>query len=418
MVIFKYRINQEKCICGNFRHTSNISETNEVWNWEKHTAKEETKCYGVLPHSNSPYLRCDVKEVNKVGLVLFGVWNIPIPSMIMRMVGDATSTLNVTLEKEVLRGISDAAVASDAWIITSGYKEETTSELIGEIVYKNRVKNAELNFSAIAVGKWGNIRDREKLYGSGNRVCKHGPSAPGRYTLEPNHTHYICFDDGSYNSPDNGEFASRLARQISYGARRRIPLVTIVAGGNLYALKSIWVDLIYQVSVVIVDQSGPLANILCKHYKATKNISKATRTQTDEDIDRDKRSSDDENDIDMVMFEYSFTLPKPGEEPPSTELTLREVLRPFSKRERLDIYNDLLKLYIAIRKEEYKTAGKKLPAGELLNLGEKRTLANYIFWFATCLTFPLRDNIHIFDFNTSTSLQSTLYGALVQGKSE
>jgi hypothetical protein len=44
--------------------------------------------------------------------VLFGLWNIPIPSLIMRMIGDAISTLNVRLEKELLRGISDAAVAS------------------------------------------------------------------------------------------------------------------------------------------------------------------------------------------------------------------------------------------------------------------------------------------------------------------
>ncbi|CAF1154218.1 unnamed protein product [Adineta steineri] len=320
MIVFKHRVNREKCICGNSHDWSNTSELNEVWDWEKHTETEPTKCYGILPHSKSPYLRCDVTEVEKVCLVLFELWNIPIPSLIMRMVGDAVSTLNVTLEKEVLRGISDAAVASDAWIITSGYKEETTSELIGEIVYKNRVKNAALNFSAIAVGKWGNIRDREKLYGS-NQVCEHAPSPPGRYALEPNHTHYICFDDGTYNSSDNGEFASELAREISYGARRRIPLVTIVAGGNLYALDSISDDLINQVSVVIINQSGPLANILCKHYKATKNISKATRNQTDEDIARDKRSGDDENDIDTVMLEYSFRLPRPGEEPPSTELT-------------------------------------------------------------------------------------------------
>ncbi|CAF0881815.1 unnamed protein product [Adineta steineri] len=318
------------------------------------------------------------------------------------MIGDAISTLNVKLEKEVLRGISDAAMASDAWIITNGYKEETTSELIGEIVYKSRVKNTELNFSAIAVSKWGNIRDREKLYGSGNQVSEHDALPPGRYTLEPNHTHYICFDDGTYNSTDSGTFASKLARAISDKAR--VPLVTIVAGGNLYALKSIWDDLINQVSVVIINVS-------------VKDTSKATRNRIDEDIGRDERSSNDKNDINMIMLEYSFTLPKSGGVSGPTKLTLREILRPFGKQ-RLDIHNDLLKLYVAIRKEEYKTAGKKMPLGELLDLNEKQSLAKYIFWFATCLTSPLRDNIHIFDFNISTSLQTTIYVASVQGKSE
>jgi hypothetical protein len=51
---------------------------------------------------------------------------------------------------------------SDACIITSAYKEDTISQLVGEVVYKNRVKNPEITFRAVGVGKWGNIRDRPK----------------------------------------------------------------------------------------------------------------------------------------------------------------------------------------------------------------------------------------------------------------
>jgi hypothetical protein len=94
--------------------------------------------------------------------------------------------------------------------------------------------------------------------------------------------------------------------------------------------------------------------------------------------------------------------------------SLKEALRPFGKL-RSDIYNDLVKLYGIIRQEEYKTAGKKLPIGELLNWNEKRTLAKYVFRFATCLSPPLRDQIHIFDFSPSNSLQNTIYNASVQG---
>ncbi len=32
--------------------------------------------------------------------------------------------------------------------------------MIGEVIYKGRVKNSEISFRAIGVGKWGNIRDR------------------------------------------------------------------------------------------------------------------------------------------------------------------------------------------------------------------------------------------------------------------
>ncbi|CAF0767703.1 unnamed protein product [Rotaria sp. Silwood1] len=70
----------------------------------------------------------------------------------MRMMGDVDSTPNIKIEKELLQGIADAAVASDAWIITNGYKEESISELIGEVVYNSRIKNPDINFSAIAIG--------------------------------------------------------------------------------------------------------------------------------------------------------------------------------------------------------------------------------------------------------------------------
>jgi hypothetical protein len=35
--------------------------------------------------------------------------------------------------------------------------------LIGEAIYNCRIKNSQVNFSAIAVGKWGNIHDCHKL---------------------------------------------------------------------------------------------------------------------------------------------------------------------------------------------------------------------------------------------------------------
>lgn len=47
----------------------------------------------------------------------------------------------------------------DACIITSGYNEDIISSLIGEMIFKNLLKNDTMNFSAIGVGKWGSIRE-------------------------------------------------------------------------------------------------------------------------------------------------------------------------------------------------------------------------------------------------------------------
>jgi hypothetical protein len=108
-----------------------------------------------------------------------------------------------------------------------------------------------MNFSAIAVGKWGNIHECHQLEDRFDKViiyitisillsatfvyrisvqyyCFRNSNNQstvrkgyGQYKLESNHTHYIFFDDGTCNSLNTGEFASNLARQISRGARRR-----------------------------------------------------------------------------------------------------------------------------------------------------------------------------------------------------
>ncbi|CAF4856158.1 unnamed protein product [Rotaria sp. Silwood1] len=223
----------------------------------------------------------------------------------MRMMGDVDSTPNIKIEKELLQGIADAAVASDAWIITNGYKEESISELIGEVVYNSRIKNPDINFSAIAIGKWGNIHDCHKLE---NRTHE----GHGRYKLELNHTHYIFFDDGTCDSLDTGEFASNLARQISRGARRRIPLVTVLVGGALHALPSICTDLEKLIPVIIVNGSGPLADILCKYLKLTESFYKSSKKENQKTTDHDEALSDYEDDMDIAMIDEVF--PQDGAE--------------------------------------------------------------------------------------------------------
>jgi hypothetical protein len=95
--------------------------------------------------------------------------------------------------------------------------------------------------------------------------------------------------------------------------------------------------------------------------------------------------------------------------------SLRKILLQFGNM-RWDILKDLRKLYGIIRQQDYAVIGKKFPVGELLHSDEEKTLAEYIFWFAECLSLPLRDQIHIYDLNNSSnSLQNKIYEALIQG---
>ena len=63
--------------------------------------------------SQNSFLRCDIAtDPEQLCSVLLGVWNMFVPGLIMRMIGDADSTPNIKLEKELLKGISEAALAS------------------------------------------------------------------------------------------------------------------------------------------------------------------------------------------------------------------------------------------------------------------------------------------------------------------
>jgi len=90
-------------------------------------------------------------------------------------------------------------------------------------------------------------------------------------------------------------------------------------------------------------------------------------------------------------------------------------LRPLGKS-RLEFVNDVRKLYNIIRQQEYDAQGKRLPVGELLSLDEEKAFGEYLYRFASCLKAPFRENIHVFNINSSKSLKETIYNAFVQGK--
>ncbi|CAF3605241.1 unnamed protein product [Adineta steineri] len=299
------------------------------------------------------YLHCDIDtNLDKLCLVLLGIWDTHVPGLIMHMVSDTSSLLNAKLEREILKGISDAATASDACIVTSGYKEDNISQIVAEVIYKSRVKNPEINFSAIGVGKWGNIRDvptiKPRTTNTQCDSCKNNnndaaqDTALGRYTLMPNLTQYIFFDDGTYDSMDNGDFASKLAEKISRGAQRKIPLVTILVGADLHALELIFTNLESNIPVLIIDQSGPLATIMCKHLKLTENMFKPTKNQNEELTKCDGHHDNTGNDIDTHLLDLRVV----------GKTTLKDVLNKFGNM-RLTIIKDIQKLYDIIRQKEY-----------------------------------------------------------------
>ncbi|CAF1203398.1 unnamed protein product [Adineta steineri] len=406
--------NKKCCVCNYTHSKSDVPHENEVWNRKIHTKQEVTNCYGILPQSTSPYLRCDVEtDLEQLCFVLLGVWDMTIPGLIMRMIGDIDTTPNIKIEKELLQSISDAAVASDAWIITNGYKEESISELVGEVMYNCRMNNSHINFSAIAVGKWGNIHNRHKIEERNHSTPFTMQKGHGRYKQELNHTEYVFFDDGTCDSLDTGEFASNFARQISRGARRRIPLITILIGGTPHSLSSIYTDLKRLVPVVVVNGCGPLADILYKYLKLTEGSYKLPKSD-----DHGGTFNESEDDLDIATINETFAVGDDDDketEASSTKKTLKEMLRLLGKF-RPDFVKDVRNLYNVVRQQNYETQGKRLPVGELLSLEEEKALGKYLYQMASCLNAPFRDNIHIFNIDSSKPLKETIYYAFVKAR--
>lgn len=95
---------------------------------------------------------------------------------------------------------------------------------------------------------------------------------------------------------------------------------------------------------------------------------------------------------------------------------LKKVLGLLGERH-VEFVKDVRKLYSNIRHTEYETKGKRLPASELLSLDEETWIGQYLFQLGSCLTTDIRENIIIFNMNTTKSLKETIYQAFIQGMS-
>lgn len=49
-----FRTDEKCCVCNYNHRKTNVSNSNETWNLDKHTELKPTDYYGILPQSNSP----------------------------------------------------------------------------------------------------------------------------------------------------------------------------------------------------------------------------------------------------------------------------------------------------------------------------------------------------------------------------
>lgn len=84
---------------------------------------------------------------------------------------------------------------------------------------------------------------------------------------------------------------------------------------------------------------------------------------------------------------------------------------------RSDIVKDVRQLYNFLRQRENAATGKRSLAKEWLTRKEEKAFAEYLFWFATCLSSGYRSLIYLFDLKSEKPLQHTIYEAMMKGQS-
>ncbi|CAF4189794.1 unnamed protein product, partial [Rotaria sordida] len=177
------------------------------------------------------------------------------------------------LEKEVIRGLIDAATIANAWILTAGINNGV-SKLVGEGILHYSLLRAHPNtVKCIGMTMWGTINENTRLElktaSSGNPrpLCERQIPEniqENKETIEKNHTHCILFDGGILNEylsdSQRNQFVTEACRNkdddhTCYG-------VTIIIEGGLGSLEVINNDVEQKRPVVLIQGSGRLADIL------------------------------------------------------------------------------------------------------------------------------------------------------------
>ncbi|CAF0881591.1 unnamed protein product [Adineta steineri] len=288
--------NDPQCSCKRLRreHSWDLFEkdgNNVKWNKDDHTRSAYNNAYGYIPNTRSHYIRCDIETEPKIlAKLMFDVWKVKPPRLIMCIIGGAKYfKLNERLEREFMKGIIQAALKADGWIVTTGFKTGVV-QLVGEAIHDHKVTNPRSHITAIGCSKWGAVRNRESLISS--KKPSKGTLDPsknisntrkkGEQDLEPNHTHFLLLDDGTYYNYDTGDYRSRFVLDASSYKHKDasnqqhgnliVPVVTIVVEGGPDTLLTIYKDLRRDIPIVLIDGSGRVPNKLANYLARTESM--------------------------------------------------------------------------------------------------------------------------------------------------
>ncbi|GAB0191830.1 transient receptor potential cation channel subfamily M member 8 [Grus japonensis] len=272
------------CKCG-YPENEHIEgtqiNTNEKWNYKKHTKELPTDAFGDIQFENmgkrGKYIRlsCDTDTETLYDLMTQH-WHLKTPNLVISVTGGAKNFALKPRMRKIFSRLIYIAQSKGAWIFTGG-THYGLMKYIGEVVRDNTIsRSSEENVVAIGIAAWGMISNRESLIRSGDsdgyylaHYIMDDLKRDPLYCLDNNHTHLLLVDNGTHGHPTiEAKVRTQLEKYIServipesnYGGK--IPIVCFAQGGGKETLKSINVAIKSKIPCVVVEGSGRIADVI------------------------------------------------------------------------------------------------------------------------------------------------------------
>ncbi|CAF3943375.1 unnamed protein product [Rotaria sordida] len=261
----------------------------------------------------SQYIRLSLKtNAHTVVNFMQQGWGLPKPDLIISVTGGAKSfDMSARLRKIFQSGLISAAITTNAWLITAGTNAGVVKE-VGEALNNYRYKNRKhiLDIPCIGIGSWGYTAGNDQFDGQPRNFPinesntkrtrsfirdyqkRKDHSVPmdndnqyvvrdyiveekkaGQCDLEPNHTHFLLFDDGKENPdavlPLRAEIEkhsryTNLENTIEEAVESPIPIVMVLVEGGRSSIETICQALEWNTPVVVIKDSGRAADLVAK----------------------------------------------------------------------------------------------------------------------------------------------------------
>ncbi|CAF1166712.1 unnamed protein product [Adineta ricciae] len=243
-------------------------------------------------------------------------WGLPNPDLIISVTGGAKSfEMSTRLKKVFQRGLVAAAVNTNAWLITAGTNAGVVKE-VGEALNNYRYKNEKhgLDVPCIGIGSWGYTAGNELLskpasiwptsmngYSKGSHLLMKSMRSQSldaihmdvadeycvrnyvvkeklkkRCDLEPNHTHFLLFDDGGTSADTVLPLRAEIEKYCRHSCSQTvvedeteqtlIPIVMVLVEGGPSSIRTICQALDSNTPVVVVKDSGRAADLVAELY--------------------------------------------------------------------------------------------------------------------------------------------------------